>query len=197
MGCHSIDLLINESTFITNVFHCFASLFFSRDLASRTRRFSASCSGGGGAVAVGAAEGEGSRPSGDRVLQLRREERLDTGRELEHEREMMQMSQSCEDLALLGTPSSLTSTTPVLSSPSLATPPRPSWLRAGTAPAHRPLSPSPTRKTFLSRRSLSPIPFRPSSLTPVKRKFDLGGIGDSDSDSCSSFSPPAKRPFRY
>ncbi|XP_059481451.1 P2R1A-PPP2R2A-interacting phosphatase regulator 1 [Neocloeon triangulifer] len=158
----------------------------SRELVLRTRRFSASCSGGGN----GGSEGEGGRPSGDRVLQLRREERLELGREQEHEREMMQMSQSCEDLALLGTPS--TAPPPPLpaalpSLPSLATPPRPCWLRGG----HRPQSPSPTRKTFLSRRSLSPIAFRPSPLTPVKRKFEI----DSDSDSCSSFSPPAKRPF--
>ncbi|XP_065347639.1 P2R1A-PPP2R2A-interacting phosphatase regulator 1 [Cloeon dipterum] len=143
----------------------------NRELVIRTRRFSASCSGGG--------EAEAGRPSADRVLQLRREERLEHGREQEHEREMMQMSQSCEDLALLGALSAP-------AAPPVATPPRPSFLRT-----QRPLSPSPTRKTFLSRRSLSPIAFRPSPLTPVKRKFEL----DSDSDSCSSFSPPAKRPF--
>ncbi|XP_008547724.1 P2R1A-PPP2R2A-interacting phosphatase regulator 1 [Microplitis demolitor] len=35
------------------------------------------------------------------------------------------------------------------------------------------LSPSPTRKPFAMRRSLSPIAIRPSCLGPVKRKFDL------------------------
>ncbi|EFX77168.1 hypothetical protein DAPPUDRAFT_321731 [Daphnia pulex] len=41
-------------------------------------------------------------------------------------------------------------------------------------------SPSPTRKTFYtSRRSLSPIAIRASSLGPVKRKCDLEERGDS------------------
>lgn len=48
------------------------------------------------------------------------------------------------------------------------------------------LSPSPTRKTFQTRRSMSPIAMRPSSLGPVKRKFDLD-------DYTQSYSPP---PFK-
>jgi hypothetical protein len=49
---------------------------------------------------------ESPRLSSARVTQLRQEERIESvhGRELEHEREMhnaIQMSQSCEDLALL------------------------------------------------------------------------------------------------
>lgn len=48
------------------------------------------------------------------------------------------------------------------------------------------LSPSPTRKTFQTRRSQSPIAMRPSSLGPVKRKFELD-------DYTQSYSPP---PFK-
>ncbi|KAK0172099.1 hypothetical protein PV328_005465 [Microctonus aethiopoides] len=39
------------------------------------------------------------------------------------------------------------------------------------------LSPSPTRKAFATRRSLSPIAIRPSCLGPVKRKFELDDSG--------------------
>lgn len=49
------------------------------------------------------------------------------------------------------------------------------------------LSPSPTRRTFATRRSMSPIAMRPSSLGPVKRKFDL------DDNYANSHSPP---PFK-
>ncbi|XP_015179272.1 PREDICTED: protein FAM122A [Polistes dominula] len=48
------------------------------------------------------------------------------------------------------------------------------------------LSPSPTRKAFATRRSLSPI--RPSCLGPVKRKFELEDTGVDH----NSY-PPAKR----
>ncbi|XP_032670505.1 protein FAM122A [Odontomachus brunneus] len=47
-------------------------------------------------------------------------------------------------------------------------------------------SPSPTRKSFATRRSLSPIAIRPSCLGPVKRKFELDETG-------SHLQPPAKR----
>ncbi|KAG7189693.1 hypothetical protein KM043_017363 [Ampulex compressa] len=50
------------------------------------------------------------------------------------------------------------------------------------------LSPSPTRKTFAIRRSLSPIAIRPSCLGPVKRKFELDDTGVD-----RSIQPPAKR----
>lgn len=49
------------------------------------------------------------------------------------------------------------------------------------------LSPSPTRRTFQTRRSMSPIALRPSSLGPVKRKFEL------DDNYSNSYSPP---PFK-
>ncbi|XP_047366394.1 PPP2R1A-PPP2R2A-interacting phosphatase regulator 1 [Vespa velutina] len=48
------------------------------------------------------------------------------------------------------------------------------------------LSPSPTRKAFATRRSLSPI--RPSCLGPVKRKFELDDTGVDH-----HLYPPAKR----
>ncbi|XP_066601330.1 P2R1A-PPP2R2A-interacting phosphatase regulator 1 [Prorops nasuta] len=49
------------------------------------------------------------------------------------------------------------------------------------------LSPSPTRKAFATRRSLSPIAIRPSCLGPVKRKFELDDSVDHH------LQPPAKR----
>ncbi|XP_012254842.2 P2R1A-PPP2R2A-interacting phosphatase regulator 1 [Athalia rosae] len=50
------------------------------------------------------------------------------------------------------------------------------------------LSPSPTRKAFATRRSLSPIAIRASCLGPVKRKFEL-----DDSNGDQHLQPPAKR----
>ncbi|XP_020281433.1 protein FAM122A isoform X2 [Pseudomyrmex gracilis] len=49
------------------------------------------------------------------------------------------------------------------------------------------LSPSPTRKAFATRRSLSPIAIRPSCLGPVKRKFEL------DESGLDNLQPPIKR----
>lgn len=49
------------------------------------------------------------------------------------------------------------------------------------------LSPSPTRRTFATRRSMSPIAMRPSSLGPVKRRFD------ADDNYTNMYSPPTKR----
>lgn len=59
--------------------------------------------------------------------------------------------------------------------------------RAGLRLAPYGLSPSPTRRTFQTRRSMSPIAMRPSSLGPVKRKFEL------DDNYSNSYSPP---PFK-
>ncbi|KAF4533294.1 hypothetical protein B566_EDAN004414 [Ephemera danica] len=188
---------------------------FSPATLTRTRRFSASCSP---LVAH-----ESPRLSSARVTQLRREERPEAVhcRELEHERELhsqMQMSQSCEDLAILpalvnnngnkdvvmgrcSSPSSPVQSAGLLGSFSptrdRATPTRMPAL--SSLLLRRPLSPSPTRKTFMSRRSLSPIAMRPSALTPVKRKFDLDHsdgeqMNSPGSSSSSSYlSPPAKR----
>uniref|UniRef100_A0A1B6MAC7 Protein FAM122A n=1 Tax=Graphocephala atropunctata TaxID=36148 RepID=A0A1B6MAC7_9HEMI len=140
-----------------------------------------------------------------RVSQLRQEECLDVavGRETAHERELnntMVMSQSWEDLTIVGTSPKcdgedknakprvglcdplhlhLPSLSPVCSSPS----PTRMLSRQVFSPNmwKTNLSPSPTRK-FTTRRSLSPIAMRPSSLGSVKRKFDL-----EDNE------PPAKR----
>ncbi|XP_012279609.1 protein FAM122A [Orussus abietinus] len=49
------------------------------------------------------------------------------------------------------------------------------------------LSPSPTRKAFATRRSLSPIAIRPSCLGPVKRKFEL------DDNTDHHLQPPVKK----
>lgn len=49
------------------------------------------------------------------------------------------------------------------------------------------LSPSPTRRTFATRRSMSPIAMRPSSLGPVKRRFD------TDDNYTNMYSPPSKK----
>lgn len=54
------------------------------------------------------------------------------------------------------------------------------------------LSPSPTRKAFATRRSLSPNTVRASSLGPVKRKCEL-----EDEKVDHYVPPPAKRPSFY
>lgn len=140
------------------------------------------------------------------------------GREAVHEREFhsaMQMSQSCEDLTIM---SGLTSSckseqlegrrpesgrmvsqltplhlnlptyTSVCSSPS---PTRPGLGRQCFSPSFQSslknLSPSPTRR-YTTKRSQSPIAMRPSTLGPVKRKFDL------EEEKIEYLSPPTKRP---
>ncbi|KAK6632456.1 hypothetical protein RUM44_007498 [Polyplax serrata] len=175
--------------------------------SARTRRFSASFSPHSSVPRLT-----------PRVNQLRQEECIDVvGREVAHEREIhsaMQMSQSWEDLTLVsGTLScksendgntkldtkrfiqrvtdplhvSLPSTMPLCSSPS----PTRTGIRhfSPSLQTSWNLSPSPTRKAFATRRSLSPIALRPSSLGVVKRKFEL----EEDKES-SYLSPPAKRP---
>lgn len=54
------------------------------------------------------------------------------------------------------------------------------------------MSPSPTRRSFATRRSMSPIAMRPSPLGSVKRKFDM--LDEANSCSSSS-SQPFKRFF--
>lgn len=54
------------------------------------------------------------------------------------------------------------------------------------------MSPSPTRRSFATRRSMSPIAMRPSPLGSVKRKFDM--VDDSN-NSCSTSSQPLKKFF--
>ncbi|KDR14795.1 protein FAM122A isoform X1 [Zootermopsis nevadensis] len=132
----------------------------------------------------------------------------------------MQMSQSCEDLTIMSgltscktehlenrrTEStrmvhqlpplhlSLPICPPVCSSPS---PTRPGLGRQSYSPgihnmSWKSLSPSPTRKAFTTKRSQSPIAIRPSSLGPVKRKFDL-----EEEKTDQYLSPPAKRPNSF
>ncbi|CAD6998260.1 unnamed protein product [Ceratitis capitata] len=103
-------------------------------------------------------------------------------REANHERELhsaMQMSQSWEDLTLVAENWSCKSeelTNPLqVSLPCGVTScssPSPTNNRAGMRLPYG-LSPSPTRRTFATRRSMSPIAMRPSQLGPVKRKFEL------------------------
>ncbi|XP_050425764.1 P2R1A-PPP2R2A-interacting phosphatase regulator 1 isoform X2 [Adelges cooleyi] len=132
-----------------------------------------------------------------RVNQLRQEETIDLiNREVAHEREIhsaMQISQSWEDLSIMidspskvdgdgqyGKPTGRSNLYDPLhlnlsmaSAPSSPSPTR--SMRHCVSPSlFKPsLSPSPTRKTFTSGRSLSPISMRPSSLGPVKRKCEM------------------------
>lgn len=164
----------------------------------RTRRFSASCSP--------YSPGLPSPRLTPRISQLRQEECIDVMyREAAHERELnstMVMSQSWEDLRLVGDQQNKTDNidgsnrfragvcdplhvhlpahSPSSSSPS---PTRTLPVKHCFSPSTWKTSPSPTRKaTFATRRSLSPNAMRPSSLGPVKRKFEL-----DDNE------PPAKR----
>jgi len=172
----------------------------------RARRYSASYSPGLGGAA-GAATAAGSALClTPRVSQLRQEECADlNSREVNHEREVhreIQISQSWEDLTLVaenwscksdefsnplqvvlpqvGSSSSGSGNSTSCSSPS------PTSNRAGM---RLPYSPSPTRRTFTSRRSMSPIAMRPSSLGPVKRKFELDD-NNSGVSNWSVYSPP-------
>ncbi|KAB7493739.1 hypothetical protein Anas_00864 [Armadillidium nasatum] len=110
-----------------------------------------------------------------RVCQLREEEGMDiVNREAAHERTVhsslqvaQTLSQSWEDLALVKYSTCGASPTRVgrqCFSPSLQQPVR----NYSFCP-----SPSPTKKTFTTRRSLSPIPLRPSPLGGIKRKWEL------------------------
>lgn len=145
---------------------CFT--MFSSSNQHRTRRFSASFS----PLATHSQNSFSPRLT-PRVSQLRQEECADVSntREVAHEREVhsaMQMSQSWEDLTIM--PGGLGGAGAPMS------PTRPNRFSPG-------VSPSPTRKAFATRRSLSPIAVRPSCLSPVnrpsglvppiKRRFDL------------------------
>lgn len=176
----------------------------------RARRYSASYSpaGLGGAAAAAAGAVGAALCLTPRVSQLRQEECADlNSREVNHElqvhREML-ISQSWEDLTLVTEnwscksdefsnplqvmlPATGSSNSTSCSSPS------PTSNRAGM---RLPYSPSPTRRTFATRRSMSPIAMRPSSLgQAVKRKFDM----DDNNGGASNWSvyspPPLKKIF--
>lgn len=142
-----------------------------------------------------------------RISQLRQEECADlsNSREVNHEREVhsaMQMSQSYEDLTLVTENWSFSSSAknnddlgnPLhVALPSIGTSycssPSPTS-RGGLGLQYPTTSPSPTRK-FVTRRSMSPCPIRPSPLSSsVKRKFDLD---DNYGNCCSP--PPLKKIF--
>ncbi|KAL5279121.1 FAM122B family protein [Megaselia abdita] len=170
--------------------------------STRARRYSASFSPLSG---NNAGNGNGPRLS-LRVSQLRQEECADVNsREQNHEREVhsaMQISQSWEDLTLVAENWSCKSADDVTNPLQVVLPsgiiscssPSPTSRGSGTnsSSSYRALpyglSPSPTRRTFATRRSMSPIAMRPSQLG-VKRRFDIDG------DGCwsNAYSPP---PFK-
>ncbi|XP_034666749.1 flocculation protein FLO11 isoform X1 [Drosophila subobscura] len=166
--------------------------------APRARRYSASYSPM--STANGAANGAALCLT-PRVSQLRQEECADlNSREVNHEREVhreIQISQSWEDLTLVAENWSCKSeelsnplqvTLPPTGSTSCSSP-SPTSNRAGM---RLPYSPSPTRRTFATRRSMSPIAMRPSQLGPVKRKFELDDNPGGSNWSVYSPSPMKK-----
>lgn len=167
----------------------------------RARRYSASYSPAlGGAAAAAGAVGTALCLT-PRVSQLRQEECADlNSREVNHElqlhREML-ISQSWEDLTLVAENWSCKSdefSNPLQvvlpatggSNSTSCSSPSPTSNRAGM---RLPYSPSPTRRTFATRRSMSPIQMRPSSLAPVKRKFELDD-NNAGASNWSVYSPP-------
>ncbi|XP_058448172.1 uncharacterized protein LOC131428316 [Malaya genurostris] len=178
---------------------------FSNIFTPRARRFSASfsplavISNGSSSPSRSGSCTPGPRLT-PRISQLRQEECADlsNSREVNHEREIhsaMQMSQSYEDLTLVTENWSFSSSTknddlvnPLhVALPSIGTnycsSPSPTS-RGGLGLQYPTTSPSPTRK-FVTRRSMSPCPIRPSPLSSsVKRKFDL------EDNYVSSYSPP-------
>lgn len=182
---------------------------FSNIFAPRVRRFSASFS----PLAVISNGSSSPNRSGSctpgprltpRISQLRQEECADmsNSREVNHEREIhsaMQMSQSYEDLTLVTENWSFSSATNTKNNDDLINPlhvalpsigtnycssPSPTS-RAGLGLQYPTTSPSPTRK-YVTRRSMSPCPIRPSPLSSVKRKFDL----DDGNNYGNCYSPP-------
>nr|XP_029729294.1 phosphatidylinositol 3-kinase 2-like isoform X1 [Aedes albopictus]XP_029729295.1 phosphatidylinositol 3-kinase 2-like isoform X1 [Aedes albopictus]XP_029729296.1 phosphatidylinositol 3-kinase 2-like isoform X1 [Aedes albopictus] len=184
------------------------------NIFTRTRRFSASFSplavmsnGGSSSPSRSGSCTPGGPRLTPRISQLRQEECADlsNSREVNHEREVhsaMQMSQSYEDLTLVTENWSFSSGAknnddlgnPLhVALPSIGTSycssPSPTS-RGGLGLQYPTTSPSPTRK-FVTRRSMSPCPIRPSPLSSsVKRKFDL----DDNYGSCCS-PPPLKKIF--
>uniref|UniRef100_A0A182J6F7 Uncharacterized protein n=1 Tax=Anopheles atroparvus TaxID=41427 RepID=A0A182J6F7_ANOAO len=186
---------------------------FSNIFTPRVRRFSASFSPL--AVISNGSASPGRNGSGTpgprltpRISQLRQEECADVTntREVNHEREIhsaMQMSQSYEDLTLVAENWSFAASASKMANEDLQNPlhvalptigstccssPSPTS-RGGIGLQYPTTSPSPTRK-FVTRRSMSPCPLRPSPLSSsVKRKFDL----DDNYGNC--YSPPPKKIF--
>lgn len=182
--------------------HIVPATALSNVFSPRARRFSASFSPIAG----------GSSPSSkriSRISQLRQEEFADitNAREVSHEREVisdMQMSQSYEDLSIITegwtmkSEDSNSGTNPLhlnFANTNLVTEcSSPSPTRHNHRFPYHHLSPSPTRKAFATtRRSMSPIAIRPSSLSSqlsIKRKFEV-----DDGYSSTYSPPPIKRVF--
>ncbi|XP_076311296.1 P2R1A-PPP2R2A-interacting phosphatase regulator 1-like [Tachypleus tridentatus] len=179
----------------------------------RNRRFSASSSPGRCSPSSNSPSSLVPSFVPSRVIQLKHEEGMDVMyREASHEKEVqskLQISQSWEDLTLDGTtlgnngnnepakrPRSLTDPLHIFTPP-LGLCNSPSPTRAGkqcfspsanlvrTSSFSLSPNPSPTRKSFTTRRSQSPIALRPSQFL-IKRKCDI----DMEQDSIGS---PAKR----
>ncbi|CAG7667495.1 unnamed protein product [Allacma fusca] len=164
---------------------------FLTSLGSRPRRFSASFSPGSPGLA----------PS--RVSQLRQENSSSTDWESASEKEFhgnSNIAQSWEDLSLDSMTMEASARRPSFSDQLWLSMPGSTSLSASSSPTASPRvvsrfspslsSPSPTRKSFTSRRSQSPIAIRPSVLSSgqgVKRKCDW----DSTQMDCSP--QPAKR----
>ncbi|KFB42245.1 hypothetical protein ZHAS_00009941 [Anopheles sinensis] len=186
---------------------------FSNIFTPRVRRFSASfsplavISNGSASPSRNGSGTPGPRLT-PRISQLRQEECADVTntREVNHEREIhsaMQMSQSYEDLTLVAENWSFAASASKMMNDDLQNPlhvalptigstccssPSPTS-RGGIGLQYPTTSPSPTRK-FVTRRSMSPCPLRPSPLSSsVKRKFDL----DDNYGNC--YSPPPKKIF--
>ncbi|XP_076324277.1 P2R1A-PPP2R2A-interacting phosphatase regulator 1-like isoform X2 [Tachypleus tridentatus] len=180
----------------------------------RNRRFSASFSPGQYSSSLSFV------PS--RVIQLKHEEGMDVVyREVSHEKEIqskLQISQSWEDLTLdetthiNNTPSEAAKRPHSLTDPlHIFTPPiglcsSPSPTRAGKqwfSPSTSLLrtssflspSPSPTRRSFASRRSQSPVALRPSQFS-VKRKYDIEMEQDSIGNSAKKINLGTGTPER-
>uniref|UniRef100_A0A182K4L9 Uncharacterized protein n=1 Tax=Anopheles christyi TaxID=43041 RepID=A0A182K4L9_9DIPT len=213
----SVGSMLNSSNFHQGSTGSRESLptSFSNIFTPRVRRFSASFSPlaviSNGSASPGR-NGSGGTPGPrltPRISQLRQEECADVSnsREVNHEREIhnaMQMSQSCEDLTLVAENWSFSSGSagkmviddlqnplhvalPTIGSTCCSSPSPTS--RGGIGLQYPTTSPSPTRK-FVTRRSMSPCPLRPSPLSSsVKRKFDL----EDNYGNC--YSPPSKKIF--
>ncbi|CRK93324.1 CLUMA_CG006865, isoform A [Clunio marinus] len=170
-------------------------------LTPRTRRFSCSSNSNGASSGL-VSPGPRLAP---RISQLRQEECIDIqNREATHEREVhsaISISQSYEDLTLVLNESWSFKNSEEFSNPLHVTLPQTNAC-SSPSPTSRHnvvrlqygMSPSPTRRSFATRRSMSPIAIRPSPLGSVKRKFEMIEDGNSCSSSTST-SQPYKRIF--
>lgn len=184
----------------------------------RTRRFSCSSNSNGASSGL-VSPGPRLAP---RITQLRQEECVDVqNREATHEREVhsaISISQSYEDLTLVLNESFSFKNSEEFSNPlhvslpsnNMCSSPSPTrwdskkklfwrfqltfspFSRHNVVRLQYGMSPSPTRRSFATRRSMSPIAIRPSPLGSVKRKFEMIDDGNSCSSSTSSSQPYKK-----